>query len=87
MCVERKLKELIVLCRGNIPIDKIMPDSDLVFDFGFESLSFMQLIVEIEEEFKISIEGDDLLIEKISVFDDLMTLIKKYVESKIYCEV
>jgi len=72
--IEQKLKTIIL---KNASLDYIENDitdnSDLVEDLKFDSIRIIQLIVDIESEFKIQIEDDFLLIELISNYKSLKT--------------
>ena len=49
------LKSLICKCDPSIKIEEINEMSDLVKDFGFNSFSFVRLLVEIEDEIGVEI--------------------------------
>lgn len=43
----------------------------------FDSITFVLLIVRLEEEFKVSIDEDNLLIENLSSFDVILDMLGK----------
>lgn len=47
----------------------------LIDDLEFDSISIIQLIVDIEEEFHIEFDDDEVLIDKIDVFDELVNYV------------
>ena len=76
---KEQLKEVIKECVSIIYEEKeIQDDTDLINDLGFDSISLMKMVLEIESRFKISFEID-LKYEEISTFLNLY----KYVEERI----
>ncbi|RDU22385.1 acyl carrier protein [Anaerosacchariphilus polymeriproducens] len=78
MNVKNKIYNLVIL-KSKIKKEKTdMKDSDdLIYDLGLGSLSLVELIVDIECEFDIEIDEDD--IEQIYKFGDLVN----YVTEKV----
>lgn len=61
MDIENRLYEMVI--RGARCIedgDEIKKDADLVNDLGFDSLSLVELITDIEVEFDIEIEEEEM---------------------------
>jgi len=78
--VDEKLKRVIIRnMMMEVSVDDITENSNLVSDFGFDSMLIVKLLVEIEEEFNISIAGDDLTAPIMSNFNSL----REYVSKKI----
>jgi acyl carrier protein len=77
---EKKLKDIII-SNSNKPItyDEIKDESDFIEDFGFDSLSLIEFIVQIEEEFKINLEDSDLLVDTIGRYKPLKELLCKLI--------
>lgn len=73
---EEKLRELIVSSGDSIAIDKITEETDLISDFGFNSINIIQLVVEIESTFDIEIDDENLLQEKLSSYKNLVQMLK-----------
>lgn len=73
---EKKLKESIVSCGDNVDIDAINGDTDLIRDFNFKSINFIQLVVQLESDFDIEIDDEDLLLEKLSPYKGLVKILK-----------
>ncbi len=48
---------------------------DLVDDLGMESITFISIVVEIEDRFDIIVPDDKLLIENFRKVDDIVTII------------
>ena len=46
-------------------------------DYGFDSIKTLELVVAIEDEFGITIEDEDLVIEKLNDLDEIVKLIAK----------
>lgn len=76
MEVEQRLKELIASTGEFIAVDKIDENTDMVQDFGFSSIEIIQLIVMIEDEFEFEFDDDELVVEKIAKYKDLVEIIK-----------
>ena len=73
---EGKLKKIINFCGDSVDIDQINEETDLVRDFAFNSISIIQLIVQIENEFDIEIDDEYLLQEKLSPYKSLVEILK-----------
>ena len=59
----------------------VVPEMDLIFDLGFDSLSFTELIVACEDEFKIEIEIDNLSMEASRTIKGLATAVESLLGS------
>ncbi|MCL2773285.1 MAG: phosphopantetheine-binding protein [Oscillospiraceae bacterium] len=74
--IEQKIKSIILKNASlNYTENDITDNSDLVEDFKFDSMSILQLVLDIENDFKIQIEDDFLLIALISDYKSLKTYI------------
>ena len=73
---EKKLKEIIVLCGEAVDINKIDANTDLVKDFEFSSINIIQLVVEIESIFEVEIEDENLFLEKLSNYSNLVNILR-----------
>lgn len=65
--------------------DKITADMSLSDDLGFDSLSLVELIVDLEDKFDIVIEESDLDPAQIKTVGQIYTLVDKYAEGRICC--
>ena len=75
-CVfEEELKNIIASCGDDVDITRIDEQTDLVRDFNFDSINIIQLIVQIESKFNIEIDDENLLVEKISSYKNLIDII------------
>ncbi len=81
---ENKLKNIIVLCGDDINIDKISNETDLVRDFNFNSINIIQLVVEIENNFNIEIDDDNLILEKLSPYRELVKILLEKLGGETY---
>ena len=78
--MNEKLKKMVFEILGNNDVpDEIDGDSDLILDLGYDSLSFVQLLVEIEDEFGIHL-NDTLSIDIISKYSELERLVNEKIE-------
>ena len=73
---ENRLKELIVSSGEDININDINENTDIVKDFNYNSINIIQLVVEIERNFDIEIDDENLLLERISPYINLVEIIK-----------
>lgn len=72
MEIKEKLKKIIVdIASIAVGISEINDNTILTKDLGFDSVQIISLIVEIESQFDIEIEDEDLDIEKLTVFKTL----------------
>lgn len=74
--IEEELKSIIyAYCRKGITVESISLETRLVENLGFDSISIMQLIVEIENQFGIIFEYNDLNFDTINKYCNLLMYI------------
>lgn len=71
--IENIIKQCLKLDKNEIDEESILTD------YGMDSLNFVELIVRIEEEYDISIEDEDLLIENFNT----ISKIKLYLTERV----
>ena len=65
--------------------DTITSDMKLSEDLGFDSLSLIELIVDLEDRFDIEIDESDLDPSQLKTVGQIYSLIDKYLEGRICC--
>lgn len=80
MIRERLVEVINEMCDYEYDKSTLETAKNLVDDLGFDSMQLVELIVNIENEFEISIDDDDLDIEKIALIDYLYNIICKQYE-------
>ena len=65
--------------------DVITPDMSLSEDLGFDSLSLVELIVDLEDRFDIEIDESDLDPGHIKTVGQIYSLVDKYLEERVCC--
>ena len=65
--------------------DTIAADMKLSEDLGFDSLSLVELIVDLEDRFNIEIDESDLDPGQLKTVGQIYTLVDKYLEGRICC--
>lgn len=76
MKIKEKLKKIIAdIAPIVVEISEINDNTVLTKDLGFNSVQIISLIVEIESQFDIEIDDEDLDIEKLTVFKTLSDMI------------
>ena len=81
--IEKKLINIIKHCDDSVDTKEINNKTDLVNDLGFDSISIIQLVVELENEFDIEINDEYLLIEYLSPFKSLIEIINNSINAKM----
>ena len=70
------LNDVIQKVNGVVLNESIFNDNlDLIRDLGFDSIKFVMLLINLEEMFNISIDDDDLDLEKLSNYMNLKKII------------
>ncbi|MBJ8191586.1 acyl carrier protein, partial [Bacillus cereus] len=69
------LEKILKLAPGEL--EQLTPDQDLR-TLGLNSLSAVELIVELENELDITMEDDDLVLEHLSTLQGIERLLGKY---------
>lgn len=76
MDINQKLKETIVgTASREVQVSDINDNTVLTDDLGFDSVQIISLIVELEEQFNMEIEDDDLEIEKLTIYKNLYDIV------------
>lgn len=65
--------------------DAIAADMKLSEDLGFDSLSLVELIVDLEDRFDIEIDESDLNPSQLKTVAQIYSLVDKYLEGRICC--
>lgn len=82
MNIERKLKALIVdITTEKVDNNSIDTNTDLINDLGFDSIEIIELIVEIENEFKIEIDDDDINMNILTTYSELLSMIERKLQN------
>ena len=61
--------------------NKIVPDAHIINDLGADSLSVVELVMDLEEELSIIIDDDD--VERINTVQDVFDVVKEIGESNV----
>lgn len=72
-----KVKEVLVNELG-INGDKVTLESDIIDDLGADSLSVMQVIMALEDEFGISVEDED--VTKLRKVGNIVSYLEEHVK-------
>ena len=73
--IEEKVKEIIVKQMG-VNKDKVAPETSFINDLGADSLDTVELVMELEDAFDVSIPDEDA--EKIQTVGDAINYIKEH---------
>lgn len=83
--MDKKMQTLMRLVRNNaniLPEGKVITENTkLIEELGYDSVSLIQLIVDIEDEFGICLSNDDLLADKLDTPASLYELIEKILQN------
>jgi Phosphopantetheine attachment site. len=78
--IDERLKTIILeIMRIGIDLEDIEEDTDLINDLLFDSIQVLRLISSIEDEFKITIENEDSLVDLVQNYGALREFIEKAV--------
>lgn len=70
------------LMRRIVPVEVFDSKLSLKDDLGIDSLALVNVLVQLEETFDITIDISDLSPENVKTMEDLYTLVEKYVSNK-----
>lgn len=73
MALEKKVREIIA-DRLKLDIEQVQPNSRFIEDLGADSLDIVEMIMQMEEDFGITIPDEDA--EKIKTVGDAITYLK-----------
>lgn len=77
--MENKIREIVgmVLELSADDTDALQEDTDLL-ELGLDSMTCVEVVVNLEEEFGITVEEEDLLVENMATIRLLCDLVEKY---------
>lgn len=76
---KEKLKSIVTEKVNEVLFEKVSGDvGEDLFEKGLDSISFIRIIVLLEDELDIEIEDDDILLENFHSIDMICNLIHKY---------
>ena len=77
--IEKKIKTIIASIDASktLPIDEIIMETNLYEDIHMDSIELMNLVVKIEEEFDIEFSDEDMDMDYIIVFGNLVQSVKR----------
>lgn len=78
MDVSTKVKKCICDVLGTEV--NISDDANLMYDYNMDSIQIMNVIVQLEDEFDIEFEFDDLNIDNMLVFSKLVDMVNRMIE-------
>ncbi len=74
------LKEMVLkFLETDAQMAENIDENEDLSEYGFNSLRAMELVVNIEDEFGIELEDEDLLIDNLDTIAKLRILMRKYV--------
>lgn len=80
--LDAKLKEIIIKnSRKEICENDISNDSDLATNFGFDSVQIIEMIVDLETQFDITIDDEDIELDVLTKYGPLKQLISKKINA------
>jgi acyl carrier protein len=74
---EEKAKEIIAK-ELEVSMDQLTPDAKFIEDLGADSLDTVELVMALEEEFKVEIPDEDA--EKLVTVGDAMSYLREHVK-------
>ncbi len=75
---EKKLKRMIISkTEGEYNFQDINNKTNLIDDLGFDSIKMLQLILDLEREFMIEIDDEDLDFQILSIYKNLSEMIER----------
>ena len=77
--MEEKIKEIVVtvLELSQDDADMIDENTDLM-EYGLDSMTCVEVVVNLEEEFGITFDEEDLLVENMATIAGIKDLVEKY---------
>ena len=77
--MEDRIKEIIVtvLELSEDDAKQITEDTELL-EYGLDSMTCVEMVVNLEEEFGITVDEEDLLVENMSTISKIKDLVEKY---------
>lgn len=79
--LENKIIDIVSMGLENIDLNNISYDTELI-PMGLSSISFIAIIVALEEELQITISNENLILSKMDTLNKIITV----VEYEIQCQ-
>ncbi|PZD96816.1 acyl carrier protein [Paenibacillus sambharensis] len=72
--IEDKILQSLRNVVNHVEFDKSSP----LLELGIDSMTFIRLVVEIEEEFSIEIQDEDIVLDNFSYVENITNLVIRY---------
>lgn len=80
--IAQKLRQIVLTCAELPDAPVIDEDTELIRDLDFGSMKIIEVVLEIEGMFDIEIDDDDLLMDILTSFRNLIDIVIKQLERK-----
>ncbi len=70
-------EEVIMKCLKSVLNDIEFSKEDNLLELGIDSMTFIRLVVEIEDEFDIEIEDEEIILENFESFSSIVQLVER----------
>lgn len=80
--IRENIIEIVYELDRTVGKKEIMKCKNLIDDLGFDSIKMLSLIVEVENKFNIEFEDEDLDMDKLNVFENLICIVESRCESE-----
>lgn len=81
--LKKKIYELIfrIAMNSGLEVGTLSDETNISSDLGFDSVALIELIVEIENEFDIEIDENDIDVNNLVVIGKLISMIEERINS------
>jgi len=76
--MNNKLEQVVILCLKRVIGDEEVSADTSLLEAGMNSMSFVRLVVELEDELNMEIHDEDIDLENFVTVEKICSVVKKY---------
>ena len=75
-------EEIVMKCLKNVLHNVAFTKEDNLHELGIDSMTFIRLVVEIEDEFDIEIDNEEIILDNFKSFSTIVELVERNLNDK-----
>ncbi|MBU8772046.1 acyl carrier protein [Cytobacillus oceanisediminis] len=69
----------VIECLQNLIGNKELSHDSELLGLGIDSITFIRLVIDLEERFEFEVDDEDIILENFSTLEKVLELVNKYI--------